>query len=181
MSIGEKLRELRTERGLTLEQVAEAAALSKAYISQLENDKANPSLSSLQAVVGAYKLPLAALFEYDDGRPALMVVPKDQRKTYTLPGSDVRREFISPDTRRKMEAVLTVAQPGVNSGPNPFMHEGEEFGLMLRGRLKLYVGDKSCILEEGDSVYFDCSLPHSWENIGDTPVETLWVITPPSF
>jgi transcriptional regulator with XRE-family HTH domain len=180
VSIGKKLRELRVERNLTLEQVAEAASLSKSYLSQLENDHSNPSLNSLRAVMDVYGLPLAVLFEYSDTHPTIAVVRKSKRKTYTLPDSVVRREFLTPDTRRKMEAVLTVAGVGETSGA-VFTHEGEEFGVVLKGKLRLHVGEVSCTLEEGDSVYFDCSFPHHWENIGDVPAEVLWVLTPPSF
>jgi transcriptional regulator with XRE-family HTH domain len=181
VTVGERLRELRIERGLTLEQVAEAAGLSKSYISQLENDKSNPSLNSLQAIMRVYELPLAVLFEHPETHSVLSVVRASQRKTYALPDSAVRREFLTPDTRRKLEAVLTIAEAGEDSGQTPFSHEGEEFGLVLSGRLKFCVGSESCILEEGDSVYFDCSLPHRWESIGDTPAAAIWVMTPPSF
>ena len=180
MTVGTKLRELRHERNLTLEQVAEAASLSKSYLSQLENDNCNPSLNSLRAVMNVYRLPMAVLFEYPDAQPTIAVVRKSRRKTYTLPDSVVRREFLTPDTRRKMEAVLTVSAAGEASGV-AFSHEGEEFGIVLSGKLKLYVGKESCVLEEGDCVYFDCSLPHHWKSIGDVPAEVLWVLTPPSF
>lgn len=180
MTIGTKLRELRVERNLTLEQVAEAASLSKSYLSQMENDNCNPSLNSLRSVMSVYGLPLAVLFEYTETQPALSVVRRAKRKTYNLPDSVVRREFLTPDAQRKLEAVLTTAGVGEASGA-VFSHEGEEFGFVLRGTLRLCVGEVSCVLEEGDSVYFDCSFPHHWESIGQVPAEVLWVMTPPSF
>jgi transcriptional regulator with XRE-family HTH domain len=181
MSTGQRLRELRKERKLTVDRVAAAASLSKSYISQIENDKANPSLGTLQAIMNVLQLPLAALFEYSADRPRIAVVRKAERKADTLSGSKVRRYFLSPDAQKKMEAVLVSAQPGMISGPNPFAHDGEEFGMILRGKVKLRVGDTTLVLEEGDCVYFDCNMPHEWVCIGDGPAESIWVVTPPSF
>jgi transcriptional regulator with XRE-family HTH domain len=181
MTLGERLRELRVECKLTLGEVAEAAHVSKSYLSQLENDRSNPSLSILQAITQVYQVPLAALFEYTAALPTVAVVRKSQRKTYRLPDSAVQREFLSPNARGKMEAVLTTADPGENSGPKHFAHEGEEFGLVLEGKLRYHVGNETCILEEGDSIYHDSSLPHGWENIGEGVARAVWVVTPPSF
>lgn len=181
MTLGERLRELRVERKMTLGEVAEFAHVSKGYLSQLENDRSNPSLSILQAITHVYQVPLAALFEYTVALPTVSVVRKSQRKIYRLPDSEVQREFLSPNVRRKMEAVLVTADPGENSGPGHFAHEGEEFGLVLEGKLKYYVGNETCILEEGDSIYHDSSLDHGWENIGEGVARVVWVVTPPSF
>jgi transcriptional regulator with XRE-family HTH domain len=181
MTLGERLRELRVERKLTLGEVAEAAQISKSYLSNLENDRSNPSLSILKAITNHYQVPLAALFEYTASKRPMTVVRKNQRKTYRLPDSAVQREFLSPNVQGKLEAVLTIAERGETSGTIPFVHDGEEFGLILEGCLKYYVGNETCVLEEGDSIYFDCSLPHGWENIGDGVARAIWVLTPPSF
>lgn len=180
-TLGRRLRKIRLEKGLTLEQVANRASLSKAFISQLENDKANPSLGSLKAVVGVFGLPVAALFGGLADDSEIAVVRKGQRKGFNLPESDVKFELLSPDTNRKMEFLYTTAEPGVRSSPRRFAHEGEECGIIIQGTLRLRVGDREFILEEGDSVYFPSNIPHDWENIGDVPVESIWVITPPSF
>lgn len=181
MTLGEKLRELRIQRKMTLGEVAEAAQISKSYLSNLENDRSNPSLATLQAITNHYEVPLAALFEYTASKRSMTVVRKNQRKTYRLPDSAVQREFLSPNVQGKLEAVLTIAERGETSGPEPFAHEGEEFGLILEGCLRYYVGNESCILNEGDSIYFDCSLPHRWENIGEGIAKAIWVSTPPTF
>jgi quercetin dioxygenase-like cupin family protein len=166
---------------MTLGQVAEAASISKSYLSRLEGDRSNPSLATLQAIMRVYQLPLAVLFEHPLAKPPVAIVRKTERKTHMLPGSDVRREFLSPDANRRMEAVLMTAQPGEATGLRDFSHQGEEFGLILEGRLRLNVGNEACILEQGDAVCFDCSIPHGWESIGDTAAKVIWVVTPPAF
>ena len=62
-----------------------------------------------------------------------------------------------------------------------YTHDGEECGMVLEGRFKGIIGDQEIILEPGDSIYYDSSIPHRWENAGETEVRAIWAITPPSF
>jgi len=179
-TVGQQLRDIRHHRDLTLQQVAEAAGLSKSYISQMENDKANPSLSSLKAVMQVYGLPLAALFDGTRGQPR-HVVRRGDRRSFSHLASRIRYELLAPDIDRCMEPLLCTAEPGAVSRQRRFVHEGEEFGMILHGKLRLVVGEEEYLLEEGDCVYFDSRIPHDWEAIGDTQMQSIWVISPPSF
>jgi transcriptional regulator with XRE-family HTH domain len=194
MRLGERLRELRKGRRLTLQQVATASGLSKAFVSQLESGSANPSLASLKRVGDALGIPLAALFEgFPNGDPApggaetlgtARVVRKDRRKMIVWPGRRGPCSLLTPDLRGKLEVLLDVLDPGTSSGGEDercITHEGEEFGLILEGRYEITVGEQSFVLEEGDSITYPSRLPHRGRAIGDQPVRTLWVITPPSF
>ena len=98
-----------------------------------------------------------------------------------MPESDEMFELLSPDTNRKMEFLYTTVEPGVRSRPRRFAHEREECGIIIRGTLKLRAGDSGFMLEEGDSAYFPSIIQHDWEIVGDVPVESIWVIMPPSF
>ncbi|MBI4635763.1 MAG: cupin domain-containing protein [Candidatus Rokubacteria bacterium] len=95
------------------------------------------------------------------------------------PGALVRNECLVPDFKRKMEAIVSKIAPGTRSPV--YEHEGEDFGDMLRGRLQFWVGEEPFTLEEGDSISFPARLPHYWIHPATAePVETLWVITPPT-
>jgi transcriptional regulator with XRE-family HTH domain len=181
MTLGQKIRSVRGANRLTLKQVADGCGLSMGYISQLENDRANPTLGTLKVLMQVFDLPLAYLFNGRDSGNTVAVTRRTERKTFTLPKSDVTFELLTPDTNRKLEVLLATADPGVKSGPRRFVHEGEECGLVLSGTLKLRVGDEEYVLEEGDSVYFPSNIPHDWENAGDQPVVGIWIRTPPSF
>ncbi|MAF33151.1 MAG: hypothetical protein CL941_04225 [Desulfobacter sp.] len=52
---------------------------------------------------------------------------------------------------------------------------------MLKGKLQGFIGDQVVVLEEGDSIYFDSSIPHRWDNMGEGEMKAIWAITPPSF
>lgn len=181
MTLGQKIRTLRQAQRLTLKQVADDCGLSTGYISQLEKDRANPTLGTLKALMQVFDLPLAYLFNGRDSENDVAVTRRTQRKTFSLPRSDVKFELLTPDTNRKLEVLMATAEPGVKSGSRRFLHEGEECGLVLSGTLKIRVGDEEYILEEGDSVYFPSHIPHDWENAGDQPVVGIWISTPPSF
>lgn len=62
----------------------------------------------------------------------------------------------------------------------PYTHEGEECGVIIQGRLEFTIGNQTCILEEGDSIYFDASIPHRWRNDGKKDVHVVWAVTPPT-
>jgi transcriptional regulator with XRE-family HTH domain/quercetin dioxygenase-like cupin family protein len=198
-SLSEKLRALRREKNLTLQQVADTAGLSKAFVSQIESGTANPSLVSLKRVAEALGTPLAALFESQpngsvshaevsppetgDGGE-VRVVRKDRRKRLLFPGRMTPSSLLTPDLQGKLEVVLDVLEPGdssSNEDEHGMTHDGEEFGLILQGRYEVTVGGRTFLLEEGDSITYPSRIPHRGRAVGDQGATTLWVITPPSF
>jgi transcriptional regulator with XRE-family HTH domain len=195
MTLGEKLKAVRKDRGLTLQQVADAAGLSKAFVSQIESGTANPSLASLKRVGNALETPLAALFEDEtngaEPRPPsveeageVRVVRKHRRKQIVWPGRSAPSYLLTPDLRGRLEVLLDVLEPGSPSQEDEarwMTHEGEEFGFILEGRYEATVNGQVFVLEEGDSITYPSRLPHRGRALGDQRVRTLWVITPPSF
>ncbi len=194
MTVGEKLRALRKARGLSLQQVADAAGLSKAFVSQIESGTANPSLASLKRVGSALDLPLAALFEgAGDGEESaaataeesseVRVVRRARRKQIVWPGRTTPSYLLTPDLRGPLEVMLDVLEPGSRTEDDErcMTHAGEEFGFILEGRYEITVGERTIVLEEGDSITFPSRLPHRGRALGARTVKTLWVITPPSF
>jgi mannose-6-phosphate isomerase-like protein (cupin superfamily) len=108
-----------------------------------------------------------------------IVVRKRQRKKMITPWGAVH-EMLSPDLQHKIEFIL-IQQPVGTRVSELYAHEGEECGLVLEGRFKGIFGEHEFILEPGDSIYYDSSIPHRWENGGDVEVKAIWAITPPSF
>jgi transcriptional regulator with XRE-family HTH domain len=195
MTLGDKLRAIRKDRRLTLQQVADAAGLSKAFVSQIESGTANPSLASLKRVGNALEIPLAALFEDEPNgsepaapsaeEPAeVRVVRKHRRKQIVWPGRSAPSYLLTPDLRGRLEVLLDILEPGAprqEDDERCMTHEGEEFGFILEGRYEATVNGQVFVLEEGDSITYPSRLPHRGRALGDQGVRTLWVITPPSF
>jgi transcriptional regulator with XRE-family HTH domain len=174
--IGARVRALRRERGLTMEQVAAATGLTKGFISQLERDRTQPSLSSIARICDALGVRLSHIFERD---PAPALVRKDERpvidtyfptNNYLLSGRDERR----------FQAIESVVAPSAGAGNDLYTLPGEvEFVYVLEGSLELQVGDETHLLDAGDAITYELSKPHTWRNASATDqLRVLWVAVP---
>jgi transcriptional regulator with XRE-family HTH domain len=189
LRIGARLKATRREKGLTLQQVADVAGLSKSFVSQVETGVVQPSIGSLKKIGDVLSIPLAALFEpgespvnggahQDNG--LVRVVKANRRKKLQWPNG-ARAELLTPNLQGKLEVMLTTYDAQSTTQLESYTHEGEEFGFVIEGTFEVVVNGQSHILEEGDSICFQSHLPHSTRAVGDKPVRTFWVITPPSF
>ena len=199
LKLGARLRAIRQEKQLTLQQVGDAVGLSRSFLSQVERDEATLSLGSLKRISGALGIPMIALLERNSGRrsqkvvvmrgedarqtqgSAVRIVRKNQRKMLVWPGRKAKTYLLTPDLRGKLEVILDVEETGHSSGEEYYSHEGEEFGIVLEGTYEVQVEKERFVLEEGDSIYFSSHLPHRVRVLGEKTAKTLWVITPPSF
>jgi transcriptional regulator with XRE-family HTH domain len=180
--IGQRIKELRLRRQLTLEEVAERAGCSAAFLSQLERNRAAPSISMLYSIAGA--LDVAILHFFPETIKTPKVVRADQRETFQFEGSPITYSLLTtqfPD--RVMESLIVSVEP--SDGQLPVdeyrAHPGEQFGYVLGGTLRMWIGDKRYDLHPGDSIHFLATVKHRQENPGKKPVTVLWVITPPVF
>ncbi len=179
VAVGRRLRELRHSLGISLTELSRRAGLSQGYLSQVERDRATPSTTALSKLSEVLGVPVVHFFEPSHERlPEHYVVRRRGRRTVIYPGSKVRNELLVPDLRGKLEAVYFRARGGTKSPV--YKHEGEEFGYVLAGKLRVTVGDDTFVLVKGDSISLPSHQPHFWEALG-RGVEALWVGTPPSW
>lgn len=178
MNIGYRVRARRQEQGLSLRDLAGRSGLSVSFLSQVERDLARPSISSLKQVADALGVKVLDLLA-DPAHQHATVLRRDERPVWNL--SRVRYELLTTVNGRKMEPQLVTYEPGGDSGDHPVTHEGEEFGMVLQGRAECWIGEELVVLQEGDCVYFDASVPHRMRNAGPEPCVWLHVVTPPSF
>jgi transcriptional regulator with XRE-family HTH domain len=180
MSIGQRIRTIRTLHGLSSSALARAAGVSRGLISQIELDRANPSIDTLRKIAAALDSPIAAFFD-DDKPQAGMVVRRDERKTLRVPRSGLTYELLTPDLNRQIEFILIELEPGEGGSRTPFGHPGEEAALILEGQVHVWIGEEEHVLEAGDSISFNSGLQHRVANHGDTKAVLVSAITPPSF
>jgi len=201
--VGQRIREERLKRHLTLEQLAERSGLSKSFLSQNDRGLAQPSVSSLKKIAGQFGTSVVQLFSdnglsqnnfVQSGPPKqkkqngsvysedIRVVRADLRKRLQLPASNISYDLLTPDLNRRLEVLYVRAAPGEHTGDEPMVNiPGEKFALVLGGELEITIGEEVFLLKKGDSIYHPAHIPHSWRSIGDDPVEIIWVMTPPSF
>jgi transcriptional regulator with XRE-family HTH domain len=175
--VGLRLRTARERQGLTLREVARRTGLSPSFLSQLERDQVSPSIASLKQLAGALGERVADLLADPDLEG--LVLRRGQRPAWRL--ARVRYEQLAPGGGHLLQPQLLRFEPGGDLGQHPVRHEGEEFGLVLQGRVECAVGERVFVLEEGDSVCFDASLPHRTRNAGPGESVYLLVVTPATF
>ena len=174
--IGSRVRSLRRERGLTIEQVAAATGLTKGFISQLERDRTSPSLSSIARICDALGVRLSHVFEREP-QPAL--VRRDERPeidTYF----PTHNYLLSSQEERRFQAIESVVAPGAGAGDELYSLPGDvEFVYVLEGSLELVIGEETHVLEEGDALTYDLSRPHTWRNASASEqLRVLWLAVP---
>lgn len=180
-AVGNEIRRLRKLRGRTLEQLASQASVSAGLLSQVERGQGNPSFNTLVQVAHALGIPVARLMAGE--QLSSPVVRREERRRLNLGGKDslVLAELLTSRLDSALEVIRIVAEPGYSSEDTPFVHDGEEFGIVLEGTHAVNVGGTHYVLRTGDSISYSSTIPHWYENPGDVASVSLWVVTPPSF
>jgi transcriptional regulator with XRE-family HTH domain len=177
--LGEKIRKIRVDRNMSLRELAEKTGLTPSFLSQVERDLTEPSITSLRKISAALDVPIFYfLLESSEMSP---VVRKDERKVLKLPQSNLAYELLSPDLEKSLEVMIGRLEPGAQSCDVPLSHPGEEFIVILEGTMEITVGSDTYILEKGDSIYYHSAIPHILKNVGKKQLVFLSVITPPVF
>ena len=179
-SLGLSVRHPRKRRGLTIQQVADNSGLSISFISQLERGLVSPSVNSLQKISRALGMQIGGFFE-DQGK-ASRLIRATERPRLIYPNHTEEEYLLTPIRSKKLQVLYYRLKPGASSGEKPYSHESdEECGIVLRGSLEVSVAGETYLLNAGDAVTFESSLPHAWRNVGDEECEALWVVTPPGY
>jgi transcriptional regulator with XRE-family HTH domain len=166
-AVGRQIRRWRTERGLTLAKVAAAADLNVGYLSQIENDKASPSLACLSAIAGALEVPIA-WFLVDETRPPEVARAAD-RRWREVPGGRASRV----DARGSGDVSIVTIEVEPGRGTGVHTHAGDEHHLVTAGRFRMTQGEHVTELGPGDYLRWDGLIPHDAEAIGDEPASML--------
>ncbi len=179
--LGLAVREARQARGLSLKQVAEGASVSVGLLSQIERGISSPSVRSLRAICAVLDLPVHALFggQPADDPEARRIVRKSRRRVVSFGSKGFVKQFLSAHEGGALQIMEVVLAPDGGSGDRPYNHEGEEGGVVLQGRLELYIDGETYHLDEGDAFSFESMLPHKFRNLVEGTTRVLWITTPP--
>lgn len=179
-ALGQTIKELRQARGLTTRKLASTIGVSPGFISQIENTQAMPSVPTLLSLADAFGLLIGDLFHAPIG--TRQVVRRHERPAFDYPSLGLRDELLSSDPTGKLEVLIGYVEPGKGSGNELYTHGADtEFVLVLEGKLQVFLGADSHILEESDCVTFAGDIPHGYVNPGDTTARVIWVYTPASY
>ena len=179
MELGEKIKRLRLQHGLTQEELALRCNLSKGFISQLERDLTSPSIATLKDILECLGTDLRSFFNEHEAEK-IVFGAQDVFDTTDQENGTAITWLIPNAQKNEMEPILLTLEPGSATALDD-PHAGEEFGYLLAGQITIHLGDKSYKAKKGESFYFKCSAPHSLENTGKLPARILWVSSPPNF
>ncbi|MCR4726952.1 MAG: cupin domain-containing protein [Clostridia bacterium] len=177
MEIGVKIKALRLKNNLTQEELADRCELTKGFISQLENDLANPSIDTLGDILVVLGSNLGEFFQNEESDAVVFHKEDYFSKDY---GDSVTTWLVPSAQKNAMEPILLdLNEKGASETDMP--HEGEEFGFVVAGKIKLTVGRRSFTVEKGETFYYKADKKHSIENVTDKKATVLWISCPPNF
>lgn len=177
MNIGQKIKRLRLQKNLTLSELASRCELTKGFLSQIENDISSPSISTLNDILEALGTNLAEFFSEDNSVKTVFHKEdffEDERENYTI-------SWIVPNSQRNDMEPIMISIPPMSETFEMAPHTGEEFGMVLEGKIILEIAGNRQTVKKGETFYLTGKDFHKLINNSKTNAKVLWVSTPPLF
>jgi len=175
-TVGERIRAIRREKGLTLGQIADKCDCSASLLSQIERGIVNPSFSTLKSLSDALGVTIAKLVEGScpEPMPLSCLMKSKERKTLITEGG-VQFQLLSRDINVPFEFILNIWPPKTSTGKSPYAHEGEECGILLEGELEIEINGNVYHMRPGDTITLKSSVSHRIYNPGKKKAIAIWV------
>jgi transcriptional regulator with XRE-family HTH domain len=179
--LGKRIQQYRTNKGLTLQELAEKTGLTKGYLSKIEKAEKAPPVSTLINIAKALNISISEIFGEVVENSPICLVKKSERHNIVRDGTVFGYAYQALAHKfhnKHMEPyVLTLPlHPKENA---LFQHKGEEILFVLEGTMRFFHGEKEFIVEEGDCIYFDGSIPHYGVCEGNKEAKCFMVIYTP--
>lgn len=170
-AVGKRVRRLRSEAALTLEQLATQSGVSRAMLSKVERGEKSPTLAILAGIAGGLGISLSALLGAEPDEADVAVIPAAKRQTFRDPETGFERQVLSPShLDNGVELVLHHIPPGRSSGVlPPYSVPTEKYLVAHQGQLTVYIGESAHALGTGDALYFEVKAPYRFVNEGRKP------------
>jgi len=183
-NLGQKIRTLRKKLGMTQKELAGQVGLTPSFISQLEKNVISPSLDSLLKLSEKLNTqPIYFLTDGESGPLQKMVIKPGERQDIhfqEMKGTDLKLQLLVSDVlNRRMEPYLLTIKKGAKINGHFSNHKGDEFAYVMEGDLEIEIDGEKQMLNQGDSLYIESSIPSKWTNIGKGNAVLLWILSPP--
>ncbi len=179
--IGKRIKNLRLEKRVTLEQLAERTGFTKGYLSKVEKSEKAPPVSTLGMIARVLDVTISTLLGEESHASSICLVRKDERTSIVRPGTAFEYSYESLAYKfknRRMEPfILTL--PVHPKKKTLYRHDGQEILFVLEGTMKFRHGTQELVVETGDCIYFDSGIPHFGESVGNRAVKCFMVILNP--
>lgn len=178
--IGKKLKSSRLKRDKTIQQLAGMSHVSSNMISRIERGLTVPSVEILIKIANALDLSLSYFIEEAETGSTVVYTPSGEgAELFYFPDKHQISGLTQGLRDPGFSAFVDTLEPNCDSGDGGMVHTGEEFAMVLEGSLDFVIEGEHYHLEEGDSIGFKASLPHSWQNCNEKQTRVLWVVSPP--
>jgi len=171
--LGERIKEIRKLRGMTLQNLADKTGMSIAFISKLERGLTSPTFSALLEICKGLETDIASLAQPVES-PRPLITKAERIEMLPKSGEGIKLEF-GTQAFRKMKGLWITLQPGMTDISRG--HPEEELGIVIKGSMDVAIGKKKYHMEEGDTLYIESSTPHSLTNRGDTECICFFAIS----
>ncbi len=177
VDVGASLRAIRNQQGLSIRALAELSGLNVNTLSMIENNKTSPSVSTLQRLAMALRVPITAFFEFGREQHSVVFQRAGQRRRVTFEQGSLENLGGGLSLYGGVPLLVSL-DPGSTSGEEPIVHTGFEFVYCLEGCLTYIIGESRYDLNPGDSLLFEAHLPHRWGNFSSEPSRSLLILCP---
>ncbi len=177
IDVGQRLRVIRAERGLSIKALAELSHLNVNTLSLIENRRTSPSVSTLQQLAQSLQIPITTFFETDHGQKKV-VYQKSGKRPHATFAHGTMEDLATGMSRFGAEPIIVTLEPNADSGRMPIVHTGREFVYCLEGQIAYTIDTETYLLDPGDSLLFEAYLPHHWKNFKKISARILLVLCP---
>ncbi|MGV8079099.1 MAG: helix-turn-helix domain-containing protein [Syntrophales bacterium] len=176
--IGKRIRSIRKERGITLEQLAQQVGFTKGYLSKVEKSSKSPPVSTLGMIARSLGVTISALLGEENNTTPISIVRRDERPIIARGGTafGYSYEAVAHKFPNKIMEPFVLTLPDNPKKKTMYRHEGHEILFVLEGTMKFFHGGEVFIVEEGDCIYFESSYPHFGESVGQKEVKCFMVV-----
>jgi quercetin dioxygenase-like cupin family protein len=179
MTLGQKIRETRQGKGITLRRLAKEIGVSPSFISQVEQSKAKPSVQSLQSIAKVLDVNCSFLIGEGPTTGEAFITESAVRTKNTFNPGNFKKVSIKNLVPGNVDSIMTpsllTVEPGATTTGDISAPYGEEFLLVLSGSLTITLNGSDYKLKEGDNIYFNASVPHRIENPTNQIAKVLWI------
>ncbi|MFY0480391.1 helix-turn-helix domain-containing protein [Achromobacter marplatensis] len=179
--LGQQLRQLRKQQKRSLAEVARACGMSLGLLSQIERGLSSASVKVLHMLAREFNVSVNSLLrnaEHTQSEDGGRVARAGTHRYIDLSEKGISKEMYTPPACRSMDLCRATIEPGGSTGQELFVTgQGEQIGVVLKGSLELWVGDRVMLLNEGDSFCYASSTPRRWRNPGSQTTEVIWAIS----
>lgn len=179
LKLGEKIKDIRTKMGITLEEASQRTGLARSTLSKIENEQISPTFQAMQKLASGLQIDMPQLFEPPKSTLATGrrdITKQSQGKPHPTPTYEHELLATQLSNKKMMPFKSRIRSRSFEDFSDWVKHDGEEFLLILEGEVTLYTEFYEPInLKQGDSVYYDANMGHMLTSVSEQDALILWV------